>query len=68
MRTDEGLRVDYSAVADRLELIFSLLTGDTVGAQSISVDYAAFHRAIEFCRRESKRNENVTLCLMRSGR
>ena len=55
MPTDEALRVDYSAVADRLEMILSILSGDTVGAQSISVDYVAFHRAIEFCRRESKR-------------
>ena len=42
---------DWSAIADRLEWIFNVLTGDTVGAQTISVDYRMANRAIAYCRR-----------------
>jgi hypothetical protein len=42
--------VEWSAIADRMQLIFETLTGDTCGAQSISVDYAAAHRVMKYCR------------------
>jgi hypothetical protein len=42
--------VAWSAIADRMQLIFETLTGDTHGAQSISVDYASVHRVLAYCR------------------
>jgi hypothetical protein len=41
---------EWSAIADRVQLIFETLTGDTCGAQSISVDYACAHRVMKYCR------------------
>src|SRR5262245_17171649 len=50
-RADYGCnRIDYAEAADRLEVILDILTGNTVGAQSIKVDRDAAARAIAYCR------------------
>jgi hypothetical protein len=42
---------DWSAIADRMQFVFETLTGDTYGATTVAVDYAAANRAIAYCRR-----------------
>jgi hypothetical protein len=41
---------DWSAIADRMQLIFETLIGDTHGATTVTVDYAAVHRVLAYCR------------------
>jgi hypothetical protein len=52
--------VDYQAVADRFEFAFRVLTSNVLGARSIRVDHAAWHRAINYLRHDAaKANEGT---------
>ena len=62
LQQDNGkpVETDYPAIADRLEIAFNTLISDTVTAQTIKVDLAAFRRAIDYLRyRAAKANETA---------